>query len=61
MLCGVTKGHTYLCKPVSESSKSTKSEVFLKEFFNKFEDICTITDAFTFAEEILHRNTSLHF
>ena len=57
----VTKSHTYLSNPVSESSKSTKSEVFLKEFFNKFEDICTITNAFTFAEEILDRNTSLHF
>ena len=38
MLCG-NKGHTYLRKPVGKSSKSTKSEVFLKEFFNKFEDI----------------------
>ena len=38
MLCG-NKGHTYLRKPVGKSSKSTKSEVFLKEFLNKFEDI----------------------
>ena len=37
--CVVTKGHTYFAKPVGKSSKSTKSEVFLKEFFNKFEDI----------------------
>ena len=38
--CGVvTKGHTYLSKPVGKSSKSTKSKVFLKEFFNEFEDI----------------------
>ena len=35
----VTKGHTYLNKPVCKSSKSKKSEVFFKEFFNKFEDI----------------------
>ena len=35
----VTKGHVYLSKPVGKSSKSTKSEVFLQEFFNKFEDI----------------------
>ena len=37
--CAVTKGHTYLGKPVGKSSKSTKSEFFLKEFFNKCEDI----------------------
>ena len=35
----VNKGHTYLSKPVGKISKSTESEVFLKEFFNKFEDI----------------------
>ena len=35
----VTKGHTYLSKPVGKRSKSTKSEVFLKDFFNKFDDI----------------------
>ena len=35
----VTKGHTYFVKAVGKSSKSTKSEVFLKEFFDKFEDI----------------------
>ena len=57
--CLVTKGHIYVSKPVSESLKSTKSDVFLKNFFNKFENICTITDAFTFTEEILNRNTSL--
>ena len=37
--CVVTKGHTYLSKPVGKSSKSTKSKVFLGEFFNKIEDI----------------------
>ena len=36
--CVVTKGHTYLSKPVGKRSKSTKSEVFLN-FLNKFEDI----------------------
>ena len=30
-------GHTHLNKPVSKSSKSTKSEIFLQEFFNKFD------------------------
>ena len=35
----VTKRHTYLSTPVGKSSKSIKSEVFLKKFFNKFEDI----------------------
>ena len=35
----VTKGHTYLSIPVGKSSKSIKSEVFLEEFLNKFEDI----------------------
>ena len=39
--CVETKGHTCLSKPVGKSSKSTKSEVFLKEVFNKFEDIGT--------------------
>ena len=34
-----TKGHTYFKKPVSKSSKSAKSEVFLKDYFSKFEDI----------------------
>ena len=29
--CVETKGHTYLGKPAGKSSKSTKSEVFLKE------------------------------
>ena len=38
--CVATKGHIYLSKPAGESSKSTKSEVFLKELFNKFENIC---------------------
>ena len=37
--CVVTKGHTYLSKSVGKGSKSTKSEVFLKEFFHRFEDI----------------------
>ena len=37
--CVVTKGHTYLSKSVGKCSKSTKSEVFLKEFFHRFEDI----------------------
>ena len=37
--CVVTKCHTYLSKAVGKSSKSTKSDVFLKEFFNKFECI----------------------
>ena len=56
MLCVVTKGHTYLNKPVDKRSKSTKSEVFLKNFFSKFKDISKyiITpDAFRFPEEIL--------
>ena len=35
----ITKGHTYLSKPAGKRSKSTKSEVFLKDFFNKFDDI----------------------
>ena len=35
----VTKGHTYFVKAVGKSSKSTKGEVFLKEFFNKSEDV----------------------
>ena len=35
----VTKCHTYLSKAVGQSSKSTKGDVFLKEFFNKFEGI----------------------
>ena len=30
---------TYLSKPVDKNSKSTKSKVFLKNFFNKFEGI----------------------
>ena len=34
MMCG-NKRPYYLCKPVCKSSKSTKSEVFLREFFNK--------------------------
>ena len=33
MLCGNKRSY------ILKSSKSTKSEVFLKEFFNKFEDI----------------------
>ena len=37
---------------------STKSEVFLKDFFNKFGLVAT-PDAFTFPKEILKRNTSL--
>ena len=37
--CVVTKGHTYLSKPAGKCSKSTETEVFLKEFFHKFEDI----------------------
>ena len=37
--CVVTKGDTYLSKPVSKYPKSAKSEVFLKGFFHKFEDI----------------------
>ena len=36
--CVVTKGHIKQ-KHVGKSSKSTKSEVFLKEFFNKLLDI----------------------
>ena len=39
LCCVVTKGHTYFVKAVGKSSKSPKGEVFLKEFFNKFEDI----------------------
>ena len=35
----VTKGHTNLSKPFGKSSKSTESGVFLKEVFNKYEDI----------------------
>ena len=35
----VIKSHTYLRKPAGKCSKNTKSEVFLKEFFHKFEDI----------------------
>ena len=34
----VTKGHTYFSKPVGNRSTSTKSEVFPKNVFNKFED-----------------------
>ena len=34
MMCG-SKRPYYLRKPVGKSSKSTKSEVFLREFFNK--------------------------
>ena len=37
--CVVTKGHTYSNKPVGKSSESTKSEVFVEDFFNKFDDI----------------------
>ena len=59
--CVVTKGHTYLSKHAGKCSKSTKDEVFLKEFFHKFEDIwqVTTTDAFTFSEDILIE--TLHF
>ena len=35
----VAKGHTYVSKDVEKSSKSTKREVFLREFLNKIEDI----------------------
>ena len=37
MLCGKNI-YTYLSKPVGKRTKSTKSEIFLKDFFNKFED-----------------------
>ena len=37
--CVVAKGHTYVSKDEEKSSKSTKSEVFLREFLNKIEDI----------------------
>ena len=33
------KGHKFLSKPAGKSSKSTKSEIFLRDFFNKIEDI----------------------
>ena len=35
----VWKGHAYWRKPLGKSSNSAKSEVFLKEVFNIFEDI----------------------
>ena len=38
MLCG-KKIYTYLSKPVGKRTKSTKSEIFLNDFCNKFEDI----------------------
>ena len=60
MLCG-NKRSCILSKPVSKCSKSTKTEVFLKEFFHKFDNIwqVTTTDAFTLPEEILIE--TLHF
>ena len=39
MLCGNKRSYTYLSKPVGKRSESTKSEVFLKDFLNKFHDI----------------------
>ena len=54
MLCGKNI-YTYLSKPVGKRTKSTKSEIFLKDFFNKFEDIgkYQLLKKFTFPEEIL--------
>ena len=55
MLCGNKRSYIF------KTSKSTKSEVFLIEYFQ--DSIrnwqVTTTDAFTFPEEILNRNTSL--
>ena len=40
MLCGIKRSYILMqTYRYGKSSKSTKSEVFLKDFLNKFEDI----------------------